>query len=93
MSEQQGSLTGGWPGSADPEPADANVSPVEPAPTATAADAESPSADGFDRARVLRLLERLERDVATVETAMVHVEAGEHEAYAAAVASLEPAFD
>jgi hypothetical protein len=57
--------------------------------TEPAAAAVEPADDGFDRGRVLRLLDRLERDVATVETAMVHVEAGEHEAYAAAVATLD----
>jgi hypothetical protein len=47
-------------------------------------------ADGYDRDRVLRLLDRLERDVVAVETAMVHAESGDHEAYATAVSTLEP---
>ncbi len=50
----------------------------------------STAADSFDRERVLALLDRLERDVAVVEAAMVHVEAGEHESFDAAVAVLEP---
>jgi hypothetical protein len=60
---------------------------IDAAEAAAAGDASAD--DGFDRGRVLRLLDRLERDVAAVETAMVHVEAGEHEAYAAAVATLD----
>lgn len=75
----------------DTTPADAvpaGAAPADAAPTdASPVDAGT---DGFDRARVMRLLERLERDVATVEAAMGHVEAGEHEAYAAAVAAFEP---
>jgi hypothetical protein len=47
-------------------------------------------ADSFDRERVLTLLDRLERDIAVVEAAMVHVEAGEHESFDAAVAVLQP---
>ena len=58
---------------------------AEPEPS----ESDDSAADGFDRARVLRLLDRLERDVVAVETAMVHVEAGEHEAYAAAVATID----
>jgi hypothetical protein len=56
------------------------------------ADAAQADADasGFDRDRVLRLLDQLERDVVAVESAMVHVEAGAHDEYAAAVAVLEP---
>jgi hypothetical protein len=46
--------------------------------------------DGFDRERVLRLLDQLERDVTAVEAAMVHAESGDTEAYAAAVSTLEP---
>lgn len=66
----------------------------EPYGTIPGSEAESAlpgaSPDGFDRSRVMRLLERLERDVAAIEVAMAHVEAGEHGAYAAAVAGLEP---
>jgi hypothetical protein len=43
----------------------------------------------FERERVLALLGRLERDVAVVEAAMDHLEAGEHESYTAAVSVLE----
>jgi hypothetical protein len=72
-------------------PADA---PTEPATVANdgATDAATDANDGagFDRDRVLRLLDRLERDVVAVESAMVHVEAGAHDGYAAAVALLEP---
>ena len=63
---------------------------------ATPDDADATPADdaadgaGFDRDRVLRLLDQLERDVVAVESAMVHVEAGAHDEYAAAVAPLEP---
>jgi hypothetical protein len=57
---------------------------VEPAGPDPASD------DSFDRDRVLALLDRLERDIAVIEAAMVHVEAGEHESFAAAVAVLEP---
>jgi hypothetical protein len=72
---------------AEPVPA-AEPAPV-PSVVAEAPAGDAPADDGFDRGRVLRLLDRLERDVAAVETAMVHVEAGEHEAYAAAVATLD----
>jgi hypothetical protein len=48
------------------------------------------ASDGFDRERVLRLLDQLERDITAVEAAMVHAESGDHEAFAAAVAPLEP---
>jgi hypothetical protein len=66
------------------------VAIIEPEPFEAESDAsDDTAADGFDRRRVLRLLDRLERDVAAVETAMVHVEAGEHEAYAAAVATID----
>jgi hypothetical protein len=64
-----------------------------------AAAAASPADDGvghgddFDRDRVLRLLGRLERDIAAVEVAMGHVEAGEHDAYEVAVSSLAPRLD
>ena len=67
------------------QPAASDLAPPEPTP----AEPDGVGADGFDRGRVLRLLDRLERDVAAVETAMVHVEAGEHEAYAAAVATID----
>jgi hypothetical protein len=53
-------------------------------------DADAPAGDGYDRERVLRLLDQLERDVTAVEAAMVHAEAGDHDAFAAAVAPLEP---
>jgi hypothetical protein len=43
----------------------------------------------FDRERVLALIGRLERDVAVVEAAMDHLEAGEHDSFAAAVSVLE----
>jgi hypothetical protein len=45
--------------------------------------------DSFDRERVLELLDCLERDVALVEAAMGHVEAGEHESFTAAIGVLE----
>ena len=48
------------------------------------------SNETFDRERVLALLDRLERDIAVVEAAMAHVEAGEHDSYAAAMTVLEP---
>jgi hypothetical protein len=49
----------------------------------------APDTDSFDRERVLGLLDRLERDIALVEAAMGHVEAGEHESFAAAISVLE----
>lgn len=96
MSEPHGTLPGFGTDPTTTPPSSA--APVDPAGTATTpADpvvttdpAATPAGDEFDRSRVLRLIERLERDVATVEAAMSHVEAGEHEAYAAAVATLEP---
>jgi hypothetical protein len=60
------------------------------APEATADTTDAGEGAGFDRDRVLRLLDQLERDVVAVESAMVHVEAGAHDEYAAAVALLEP---
>jgi hypothetical protein len=59
--------------------------PNEPA----ASVPETDPGDGFDRDRVLRLLDRLERDVVAVEAAMEHAESGDQEAFAAAVAPLE----
>ena len=58
-------------------------------PAAALDDGPAPT-DGFDRDRVLRLLDQLERDVSAVEAAMVHAESGDSEAYAAAVSTLEP---
>jgi hypothetical protein len=55
-----------------------------------AASGEPSASDDFDRDRVLRLLDQLEADVSAVEAAMVHAESGDSEAFAAAVASLEP---
>jgi hypothetical protein len=49
----------------------------------------TPEADSFDRERVLGLLDRLERDIAMVEAAMGHVEAGEHASFEAAISVLE----
>jgi hypothetical protein len=70
------------------------IQPTTVAPEAASTpEAESESADGFDRERVLRLLDRLERDIAAVELAMGHVESGEHDAYAVAVSSLTPRLD
>lgn len=61
--------------------------------TDTASTDTAPAdADGFDRARVMRLIDQLERDIAAVEMAMAQVEAGEHEAFAATVAPLELRF-
>jgi hypothetical protein len=57
------------------------------APGATAPPAEAP----FDRERVLGLLDRLERDIGVIESAMVHVEAGDHDAFGVAVAALDAA--
>jgi hypothetical protein len=75
-----------------PEPEPRAVAPeVTAAPEVPAApEAEPDGADGFDRERVLRLLDRLERDIDAVELAMGHAESGEHDAYAAAVSSLSP---
>jgi hypothetical protein len=56
-----------------------------PEPGSTSAS----GAETFDRDRVLALLDRLERDIAVVEAAMSHVEAGEHDSYAAAATVLE----
>jgi len=63
---------------------------IEPVPPDVGARTDgAPAGDGYDRDRVLRLLGRLERDIAAVEVAMVHAEAGDHEAFAATVAPLE----
>jgi hypothetical protein len=63
---------------------------VAPTPSAQpASPAPESDSDGFDRDRVLRLLDRLERDVTAVEAAMEHAESGDQEAFAAAVAPLE----
>ena len=68
----------------EPESTSSALTPANASPTAAAMP------DNFDRERVLTLLDRLERDIATVEAAMGHVEAGEHESYAAALTVLEP---
>jgi hypothetical protein len=61
------------------------------APEVTPVPVEDPAdADGFDRERVLRLLDRLETDIGVVEAAMEHAESGDQAAFAAAVAPLEP---
>jgi hypothetical protein len=66
------------------------VASTEPVPPGDGARTDgSPVGDGYDRDRVLRLLGRLERDIAAVEVAMVHAEAGDHEAFTATVAPLE----
>lgn len=69
---------------------------TEPAGAAAVEPAAAPAGstlDGvegsFDRVRVTRLLERLERDVAVTEAAMSHVESGDHASVAVALASLE----
>jgi hypothetical protein len=61
-----------------------DVAPV-PAPPG-----EEPAVDTtFDRDRVLSVIDRLEREVAVVEAAMVHVESGAHDAAEIALASLD----
>jgi hypothetical protein len=69
----------------------AEVAAAEVVVAAVSAEAGgATSTDDFDRERVLRLLDQLEADVTAVEAAMVHAESGDSEAFAAAVASLEP---
>jgi hypothetical protein len=65
------------------------AAPAEQSPSPAVADAVVDAADGFDRERVLRLLDRLERDISTVEAAMEHAESGDVDSFTAAVAPLE----
>jgi hypothetical protein len=61
---------------------------IETAPDAVAVPETTAVDTGFDRDRVLGIIDRLEREVAIVEAAMVHVESGAHDAAEIALASL-----
>jgi hypothetical protein len=80
------------PASSAPAPASSAPAPASsaPAPASSApAPASSAPGDGFDRARVLGVVARIERDVALVEQAMTSLEAGEHRAAESALSVLE----
>ncbi len=62
-----------------------------PSRVAMLPEMSEPTADAFDRERVLALLDELERDVAIIESAMASVEAGDHESYDAAMTALDSA--